>query len=247
MMKIYFKSWLSVFQLAALLSAVTLCGCVAEFNRQLEDALGPAARDKVQAIGTPNKNCALYRLNLTKTYGIVIGDHIIRLGEEFPSVRIVKQFATGHADNAVVECTRANGTVDNYLFQIESAKDANLYQLDSHSTQPFDTYIAGGYTFLTQAASNPDKLLLWTVSAGDVRGPSEGTVKSGSGTKKTSRGKVKSKAMPKIKKDNAFKLEVDTPPPASSASRASSPSVSTGSTSSPAETPYKAIEAPQLD
>lgn len=239
-MKAYFGSGHS-FWLLALLASLLLCGCGAQFSQQLEEALGPAARDKIQSIGAPGKDCALYRLNLTNTYGIVIGDHIMRLGDGFKAVRIVSQFATGNADNAVLQCTRADGAIDNYLFQAESKAKANLYQLDSHTAQPFMTHFTGDSAILMQNAATPGQLLTWTVSIGDVRGPSTGSMQSVFGQKKTGKSGSRPRSMPRIKKDNAFRLEADTPPAQSPAPAAAA------SPSSRQDAPYKAIEAPKLD
>lgn len=247
----YFKLRRLFLSGAIMLAAAALSACITQFNRDLEDVLGPAARDRVETIGAPDKNCALYKLNLTHTYGIVINDHIIRLGEEFPSVRIVKQFATGRADNAVVECARANGAVDNYLFQAESGTKANLYQLDSHTKGEFGVTAKDGLTFLVQKTDDPKKWMMWTVSAGDVRGPIEGTISSTTGGKKSGKTAGRSKAMPRIKKDNSFKLEADTPPAPKPASAdippAQTPSTRTSTPAGPGEAPYKAIETPDLD
>lgn len=224
----------------AWLATLILCGCAAQLN-QLEEALGPAARDKIQTIGSPDKDCALYKLSLTDTYGIVIGNHIMRLGNDFKSVRIVSQFATGSADNAVVQCARADGTLDNYLFQAESGNKANLYQLDSHSRQPFITNFAGDSAILLQTTGDPNKWLIWTVSAGDVRGPSTGSMQSVFGQAKPGKRAARPKSMPKIRKDNTFKLEEDVPPSKSPAPK------NTPAPASEQSAPYKAIETPELD
>lgn len=222
-----------------LLLAAMICGCGVQFNRDLEDALGPAAREKVQNIGSPDKNCALYKLAITHSYGIVIGNKIIRLGEEYPSVNIVSQFATGNVDNAVVQCIRTNGMLDNYLLQVGPGQNGSLYQLSSTSRQPFSSHVTKDGTILLQTTDRPGTVTVWGIAPGDVRGPIQSKVNEvkNSSKKKSRKASSQAKAMPRIKKDDAFRLEADKPQSSSTAAPAPKEQ----------EAPYKAIETPQLD
>lgn len=234
---------------------LALAGCSAiEFNRNLEDAIGSAARTKVQTLGTPDKRCDLVRLDITKAYAVVLPRRILRLGEEYPQVSVARQFSGNGIDYAVLQCVRANGSVENYLLQIFSSSRIELYRLDSSSRQPFAAAPADGVMALMQDTDTPGQVRYWTVAPSSVRGPSliSGTkLRSGksaarSGKKKTAPRKVELPMadLPVIQQDTSVRLEADTPPDSAAAPAATapvivvdSPKTGAGASQSPASQP----------
>lgn len=239
---------------------LALAGCSAiEFNRNLEDAIGSAARTKVQTLGTPDKRCDLVRLDITKAYAVVLPRRILRLGEEYPQVSVARQFSGNGIDYAVLQCVRANGSVENYLLQIFSSSRIELYRLDSSSRQPFVVAPADGVMALMQDTDTPGQVRYWTVAPSSVRGPSliSGTkLRSGksaarSGKKKTAPRKVELPMadLPVIQQDTSVRLEADTPPDSAAASAATAPvivvdSPRTGAGASQSPAPQPPASAP---
>lgn len=205
----------------ALACPAMLAGCSAtQFSRGLEDAIGSMARTKVKTLGSPDKQCDLVLLNISKAYAVVLPKHILRLGEEYPQVSVAKQFSGSGVDYAVLQCARADSSVENYLLQILSSARVELYKLDSKSTLPFTTTPSGNAITLMQDTDTPGQIRYWTVAPSSVRGPSL-SAKAQSGNGKNARSKKKAATrksepaqadLPVIQQDTSVRLENDTPP-----------------------------------
>lgn len=219
------------------LCCLAMAGCTAlEINRNIEDALGSAARTRVQQIGSPNRDCYLVRLNFSKAYAVVVPNRILRLGEEFKQVNVVSQFSGRGVDNAVLQCVRANGSVENYLLQVLSGSQLALYRLESDSRDPFKAGLYEGEHLLVQNTAGPN-VRYWFVAPENVRGPklisraslnrqktaSGKSRKSGKATasaasqNKTSASSGEAPAadlptadLPSIRQDSTVRLEMDT-------------------------------------
>lgn len=242
--------------------ALVIVGCSAtEFNRQLEDAFGSMARTKVTRIGAPSKDCWLVKLNISKAFAVVVPNRILRLGEEFPQVSVATQFSGDGVDYAVLQCVRANGSVENFLLQAFSSTRVELYRLDSSSRSPFTVGFSNGQYALMQDTDS-GKVAYWLVAPSSVRGPSITTRSKLAGGKSARKGSGKSSRstksgsssvtskpenvdlpmadLPSIQQDTSVKLEIDTPPESSSSAAKSEPMVvekpkaSTGAASAPA-------------
>lgn len=231
---------------------VFLSGCTAlEINRQLDDAFGSAARTRVERLGSPATDCYLVRLNFSKSYAVVLPEKILRLGEEFSKVSVPLQFSGGGTDYAVLQCSRPNGSVENYLLQILSRQRLELYRLDSDSTAPFGANVFNGEHLLVQATDGPN-VRYWYVSPSSVRGPkliarsklgrnkngrAKSSARSGksSGSRKTAPQSAELPAadlptadLPSIQQDKTVRLEVDSPPEKSAPVEVERPGPDTG-------------------
>lgn len=205
----------------ALACFAALAGCSAtQFSRGLEDAIGSMARTKVQTLGSPDKQCDLVLLNISKAYAVVLPKHILRLGEEYPQVSVAKQFSGSGVDYAVLQCARADSSVENYLLQILSSARVELYKLDSKSMLPFTTTPSGNAITLMQDTDTPGQIRYWTVAPSSVRGPSlSAKAKPGSGKSARSKKKAATRKsepaqadLPVIQQDTSVRLEDDTSP-----------------------------------
>lgn len=245
--------------LLALAVALALTGCSAtQFNRQLEDAFGSMARTKVTRIGSATKECWLVKLNISKAYAVVVPNRILRLGEEFPQVSVATQFSGDGVDYAVLQCVRANGSVENFLLQAFSSTRLELYRLDSDSRSSFTLGASKGSQVLMQDMGS-GKVRYWYVAPSSVRGPSVASRSRFTGTsarkssKSTKSTAAKSDAksapenvdlpmadLPAIKQDTSVKLEVDTPPESAAPAAKAEPEAGEGGAASGAAPATKA-------
>ena len=142
-------------------------------TRLFGDAMGGLAREHVETLGTPDKKCSLVKLRVSKSYAVAIEqNYLIRLGEEYPRVRVVKQFSDSGKDYAIIECGKEDGTLKNMLLAMPySPKASKLYYLDSASNKPFRMELGQNRAILLQETGDPKQTRAWFIDYAGVRGP----------------------------------------------------------------------------
>ncbi len=182
---------LLLYRILCIAACMSLLGCsAAQFNRELENAMGSLARERVETLGSPSKECSLVRLKVSKSYAIVMGTYTIRLGEEYPRVRTVAQLSDGSTDYAVLECGKEDGSFRNFLLRIPpSASQMALFVLSSVSNKPFSSDTSRRPVMLLQDGDIPGQLRVWFLDSSGVRGPGLTTYAKlyGAGDKKQAR------------------------------------------------------------